>query len=163
MTLGVKAKVLCSLQPQRTFTRIQTQLALSSSYLFMNKTYILNHLYKFQNQTHEILLKEGDSVDLTNDIKFYDKCSADLIFVDNRELVSHFKVGWEINFADGTFTLTATEKLNTNCIRCVVTKSGKLGNLLTVSFRFIGEYSQRDLLTKRDITILEFVKEYKVF
>lgn len=108
-------------------------------------------------------MKEGDTVDLTNDIILYDKCCASLIFVDNKDLVNHFKVDWEISFDDGTFILKATRKINKKRIQCVVTKPGKLGNLQTVSFRYKGEYIQRDYLSKRDFTVLEFVKEYEVF
>lgn len=107
-------------------------------------------------------MKEGDSIDLTNDTNFYDKCNASLIFIDHIDLVNHFTVGWEISFDDGSFILTATKKINKKCIRCVVTKPGKLGNLLTVSFRYKGEYMRKDFLTKRDISALEFIKEYKV-
>lgn len=103
---------------------------------------------------------EGPEVILTCDVKLFNKCSSNLIFVDNPNVTTEVKPGMEISIEYDEIVLISEEVLDSQSIRCSVFKPGKLGNMVTVCAR--GATKQTPIFSKKDAAIVKFALEYQV-
>nr|XP_021208975.2 pyruvate kinase isoform X3 [Bombyx mori] len=113
-----------------------------------------------QNQQEYLHLKEGTTVTLTCDVEDYNACTNQYIFVDNPYLTTDVNVEAEISIDQDEIILQCKMVLNEKSMKCIVTKSGKLGNLCQVCIRG-GQHTQ-PYVTQKDLRIVQFAMEYQV-
>ncbi|XP_050693966.1 pyruvate kinase-like isoform X3 [Eriocheir sinensis] len=75
----------------------------------------------------EIELKVGGQVKLTTDKEFYEKCTADVVYLDYINITKVVKVGNRIYVDDGLISLIAKE-IGSDHIVCEVENGGMLGS-----------------------------------
>lgn len=116
--------------------------------------------FYFQQQEY-LHLKEGTTVTLTCDVEDYNACTNQYIFIDNPYLTTDVNVDTEISIDQDEIILQCKMVLNEKSMKCIVTKSGKLGNLCQVCIRG-GQHTQ-PYVTQKDLRIVQFAMEYQVF
>ncbi|XP_075971966.1 uncharacterized protein LOC142973828 [Anticarsia gemmatalis] len=107
-----------------------------------------------------VLLKEGTIVKVTSDPKYITKCSAKTIFINDPYTLPTITPGTEINLQFGRTVLICTEVIDKKTIMCKVTVGGELSDVEIVCIR--GVKLLRPALSKKDLEIIEFAKEYKL-
>ncbi|KAK8379816.1 hypothetical protein O3P69_019659 [Scylla paramamosain] len=75
----------------------------------------------------EVELKVGNQVKLTTDKEFYEKCSAEVVYLDYINITKVVKVNNRIFVDDGLISLVAKE-IGSNYILCEVENGGMLGS-----------------------------------
>lgn len=108
-----------------------------------------------------ISLEENAVIEITSDIQFWNKCDTTRIFIDDPYTIQKIKVGAEITIRYGKIVMFCTEVINLNTIKCKIVRGDTLGNTEFVCIR--GLKLSKPPLTKKDMEILAFAKEFKVF
>ncbi|XP_030028352.1 pyruvate kinase [Manduca sexta] len=107
-----------------------------------------------------VILKEGSIVEVTSDVKFWNKCTAHRIFMDDPYTIKTIKRGAEFTLNFGLIVMFCTEVINAKTLKCKIARGGELKSCVFVCIR--GCKLTRPPLTKNDMELLSFAKNYKL-
>lgn len=105
------------------------------------------------NGLTEIKLEEGQTITITVNEEYFNKCSSEYIYVDYKNIASVVKEGSVILIDDGLIGCRVEEISNTD-IRCKVLNSGLLGSKKGVNLP--GIVTDLPAITEQDIKDLKF-------
>ncbi|UXI20947.1 rho guanine nucleotide exchange factor 11-like [Sarcoptes scabiei] len=106
----------------------------------------------------EVELKKGESIRVTIDESFRDKCSSSLIFVDYRNITKIIKLNSNIFIDDGLISLKVTE-IGDDYLICEVENGGILGS--TKGVNLPGTPVDLPTLSEKDKSDLKFGVEHE--
>ncbi|XP_044515506.1 pyruvate kinase PKM-like [Gracilinanus agilis] len=97
------------------------------------------------SETGEVELKKGKSIKITLDEAYKEKCDENILWVDNKSVLSNIKIGGNIYVDNGLICLVVKEKDN-SFLLTEVTTGGMLGSRKCLNFP--GLYMDFSLTTK---------------
>ncbi|XP_049870333.1 uncharacterized protein LOC126369812 [Pectinophora gossypiella] len=105
-----------------------------------------------------IQLTRGSIVEITSDVKHWKNCTKERIFVDDGYTLSTVTPGTEITI--GKTRHVCLEVVDEMTLKCKVIVGGRVSGNEYVKFR--GTLYKRPPLTKFDLQLLEFAREFKL-
>lgn len=105
-------------------------------------------------------MKKDSIIELTSNVKYFIKCDANRIFINDPYTLPAIPVGAEIYLGFGVVIMVCIEIINNESIKCQVIVEGPLKNQQEVCIR--GVKYLKPPLSKRDLDDIEFAKTYKV-
>ncbi|XP_038223229.1 uncharacterized protein LOC119840613 [Zerene cesonia] len=106
-----------------------------------------------------ITLKENDVTEITSNDYYINRCSAEKIYIDDKNTLKIIKPGQEIVIVYSDISLVCMET-NSQFIRCKVIKGGVLRNREHIIFR--GLPNLKEDIATIDIELIEFAKEFEL-
>ncbi|XP_052756024.1 uncharacterized protein LOC113515592 [Galleria mellonella] len=107
----------------------------------------------------QIYLSEQSIVELTSEVQYWNQCDEHRVFIDDPYTLKLVKPGTEVSLCFGEIVMFCTEVISPKTVMCKVERGGYLGNVRFVCVR--GVIHKRPPLTKKDVELLQFAKEFE--
>lgn len=104
-------------------------------------------------------MKENSIIIITSDFRYWNKCNASLVYIDDTYTIQNFKPGLELTLLCG-ISLCCTEIVDKRTAKFKVTEGGEFRDNEFVCLRGL-EYRRPPLL-KRDLELIKFAEEFRV-
>lgn len=104
-------------------------------------------------------MKKNSIVTITSDIRYWNKCTASLVYIDDDYTIQYFSPGLELTLFSG-IVLQCLELIDKKTAKFKVTIGGEFHNHEYVCLR--GIKYRRPPLLKRDLELIKFAQEYHV-
>lgn len=111
-------------------------------------------------RTSNIYIRKNSIVEVTSDVRYWNRCDEKRIFIDDVFTLATIKVNAEFTINFGDITMICVEVISDKCIKCRVEEGGYLENAQFVCIR--GVKYMKPALLKLDKSLLDFAKENEV-
>lgn len=108
----------------------------------------------------EIILEENSMINVTCNKKYWNKCSKEIIFMDDPFTFPSIKLGTEITLGCGKVVMFCIQIINKETIKCNIVQGGRLSELEAFCVR--GVRHVKPPLSNYDLKMIDFAKEHKV-
>lgn len=104
-------------------------------------------------------MKENSIVTVTSDVRYWNKCTVSLLYIDDAYTIQHFTPGLEMTLFC-RIVLQCIELIDKKTAKFIVTIGGEFTSHQYVCVRGIKYY--RPPLLKRDLELIKFAEEFCV-
>ncbi|XP_013138681.1 PREDICTED: pyruvate kinase-like [Papilio polytes] len=108
----------------------------------------------------EIILEDNSMINVTCNKKYWNKCSKDIIFMDDPFTFPSIKLGTEITLGCGKVVMFCIQIINKETIKCKIVQGGRLSELEAFCVR--GVRHVKPPLSNYDLKMIDFAKEHKL-
>ncbi|XP_068631427.1 pyruvate kinase-like [Battus philenor] len=108
----------------------------------------------------EIMLEDNSIIKITSNKKFWNKCSKDILYMDDPYTFVLIKPGIEVTIGCGKVIMICMEVIDEQNIKCKIVQGGFITNVEFFCVR--GIKHTKPPLSKYDRKMIEFAKEYKL-